>query len=123
MGGVNHFFALAPSRRPSAPANSFSKGNRPIFACVSLTPGPRDSRFSAVGRNTPVAPSSSRVFHYAIWLRWTSNFYDGSAKVLSPLSTANSTFTLHAAVWFVLGLVIAAPPSGNCVAHQSRSFT
>jgi hypothetical protein len=26
-------------------------------------------------------------------------------------------------VWFLLGLLIAAPFSGDCVAHQSRAFT
>jgi hypothetical protein len=30
---------------------------------------------------------------------------------------------LNAAVWFLLGLLIAAPFSGDCVAHQSRAFT
>jgi hypothetical protein len=42
---------------------------------------------------------------------------------LSPLSAASATFALYAAVWFLLGLFITAPLSGECVAHQSRFFT
>src|SRR6266542_1927156 len=114
MGGVDHFFALAPSMRPSAPAKkSFSKANSPIFACMSFTLGPWDSRFSAGVRNTPIAPSSSCAFHCTIWLAWTSNFSDSSAKVLSPLSAASATFALYVAVWFLLGLFITAPLSGR----------
>src|SRR6478752_3643198 len=38
MCAIDHFFALAPSIRPSAPAKkSFSSASWPILACMSLT--------------------------------------------------------------------------------------
>ena len=54
---------------------------------------------------------------------FSSNFSASSVSVLSPFKAATATFALNAAVWFLLGLLIAAPFTGDCVAHQSRVFT
>src|SRR6266446_5216263 len=121
----DHRFALASPTRPSATSKkSTSSASCPILACISFAVGPCSvPRFSAGDRNTPIAPSSNCVFHCTTWLACTSYFSASSASVLSPFSAANATFALNVAVWFLLGLFITAPLSGNPFAHKSRFFT
>src|SRR5208282_1489431 len=62
---INHFFALGPAIRPSAPdKKSFSMANCPIFACRALTSGPVSSCLSLV--NTSSALSNNCFFHSVI---------------------------------------------------------
>jgi hypothetical protein len=42
-----------------------------------------------------------------IWLAWTSNFSASSANGLVALQRSMATFALNAAVWFLLGFLIA----------------
>src|ERR1022692_4771690 len=108
--GVNHRFALnRPALTSAVSKKSFSSVSSPILACIRVTSTLTCS--SALSSpKTPIAPSCNRVFQSVIWLGWTSNCCDNSARVLSPFSAARATFALKVALWFRRGRrVIVAP--------------
>ena len=59
----------------------------------------------------------------APFLRTEFGGFLSEPSAVTPFDGATATFALNPAVWFLLGLLIAAPFSGDCVAHQSRVFT